>query len=453
MIQQNFKVIVVGGGPVGLTAAHALSQAGIDYLVLEARHSVTIDVGASLALWPQGLRVLSQFGLLDRLQELGEELGRTTAVTLDGRKYNETWATDTVKENHGARATVFHRAELVTLLYDSLSQADKECILMNKTVTDVVTGIDGVEVCCGDGTTYRGSIVVGADGAHSIVRQFMRELAVKTSSPKVNEQRPYLSEYKVLWSTFPRQPTMDPGDTIEIHGKDVSLQCLNSQNRSWLFIYERLAKPTRERVSYYQKDVEAFAERHGNLAIGEQLKVKDVFPKRYTAGMSNLEEGIVKHWSWGRIVLAGDACHKFTPNQGLGFNNGIQDIVALVNELNRVIKAGDSPYDVDLPLTTLEGVFSQYQVARMELLRKDYGASASWTRMSAWSNWMNRLLDRYVFPAIPKFNEFVITHFISGWVSKTLVFDFVESEEPFQGKVPWKHAMKAPNVKLTTESA
>lgn len=96
MIQGKFKVIVAGGGPVGLTAAHALSRAGIEYVVLEAHDSVTVDVGASLALWPQGLRVLSQLGLLDRLRELGEEMGRTTAVTLGGRKYKETWATETM---------------------------------------------------------------------------------------------------------------------------------------------------------------------------------------------------------------------------------------------------------------------------------------------------------------------------------------------------------------------
>lgn len=96
MPKGNFKVIVVGGGPVGLTAAHVLSKAGIEYVVLERRSSVHIDVGASLALWPQSLRVLSQLGLLERLQQLGEEMGRTTTVTLGGYKYKETWATETI---------------------------------------------------------------------------------------------------------------------------------------------------------------------------------------------------------------------------------------------------------------------------------------------------------------------------------------------------------------------
>lgn len=294
-------------------------------------------------------------------------------------------------------------------------------------------------------------MVIGADGVHSKVRQKMRELAIQVSEPQVNEEKPYLSEYKVLWCTFPRQPCNEPGDTIEIHGKDVSLQCLNSQNRSWLFIYERLAQPTWERVSYSEEDVDGFAKRHGDLATGEQLKVKDVFPKRYTAGMSNLEEGIVKHWSWDRIVLVGDACHKFTPNQGLGYNNGVQDVVALVNELNRELSAEHRSGDAALPLESLSGVFSRYQAARMKLLRKDFNASAGWTRMSAWNNCINHILDRYVLPAIPKFDEFAITYFISGLVSKTLVLDFIESEEPFQGRVPWKKAMKAPQSKVTAQ--
>lgn len=287
-------------------------------------------------------------------------------------------------------------------------------------------------------------MVIGADGVHSEVRQSMRDLAIESSERIFNVEKPYQSEYKVLWCTFPRQACNDPGDTIEIHGRHVSLQCINSQKRSWLFIYEKLATPTRDRVSYSQQDVEQFAARHGELAVCEHLKVKDVFPKCYTAGMSNLEEGIVEHWSWDRMVLVGDACHKFTPNQGLGYNNGIQDLVALVNELNGVLSDEHRSGAAALSLESLTGVFNRYQAARKELLQIDMNSSASWTRMSAWRNCIMHLLDRYVLPAIPKMDEFAITHMVSGPVSRTLVLDFIESEEPFQGTVAWKYAMKVP---------
>lgn len=55
-----FRVIVVGGGIAGLAMSHALQLAGIDHVVLEAYGEVCSHVGASIGLWPNGIRVLDQ---------------------------------------------------------------------------------------------------------------------------------------------------------------------------------------------------------------------------------------------------------------------------------------------------------------------------------------------------------------------------------------------------------
>lgn len=86
----NFKVIIVGGGPVGLIAAHALSGAGIDFVVLERRPNVVEDVGASLVLIAHNLRVLAQLGLLPKVREVGHELLRWADYTKDGMT-RESW--------------------------------------------------------------------------------------------------------------------------------------------------------------------------------------------------------------------------------------------------------------------------------------------------------------------------------------------------------------------------
>jgi 2-polyprenyl-6-methoxyphenol hydroxylase-like FAD-dependent oxidoreductase len=341
---------------------------------------------------------------------------------------------------------MFHRADLMQVLYDSLSEVDKQHILTNKKVVDISKKKSGVEVRCADGTVHNGSIVIGADGTHSKVRQSMRELALRYSKLELGTDKPYLSEYRALWCTFPRQPGFETGDTFETHATNVSLQFLNSHERSWIFIYERLDEQTRDRVSYSESDVEALATRWGDLPIGQQLRVKDIFPKRYTAGMANLEEGIVQHWSWDRIVLVGDACHKFTPNQGLGYNNGIQDVVALVNELHRS-KAVQQSGDDSLSRDALDSAFARYQSNRMELLKKDYKASADYTRMSAWRNWMLWVLDRYILPSVPGFDDFMLTRVLARSIRNSPVLDFVESEEHFQGRIPWKHAMQPPSIK------
>lgn len=86
----SFKVIVIGGGPVGLIAAHSLSKAGIEFVVLERRPNIVEDVGASLVLFAMSLRVLGQLGLLDKTREVGHELLRWADYTKDGLT-RESW--------------------------------------------------------------------------------------------------------------------------------------------------------------------------------------------------------------------------------------------------------------------------------------------------------------------------------------------------------------------------
>ena len=91
MRSQNnaFKVIVVGGGPVGLAAAHALHLAGIDFLVLERRPAIVEDKGASLIVHPHTLRVLHQFGVLEELLPRGAELHHHLSFTAEGHVFKE----------------------------------------------------------------------------------------------------------------------------------------------------------------------------------------------------------------------------------------------------------------------------------------------------------------------------------------------------------------------------
>ncbi|KAH8660288.1 FAD binding domain-containing protein [Xylariales sp. PMI_506] len=445
MSGDRFKIIVVGGGPVGLTAAHCLSQAGIDFLVLEHRDTVSPDVGASMVLYPHGLRVMAQLGLLEQLQKIGSEIRHITNWTAEGLTIKDNWAPEAFRTNHGTGSVAFHRAKLLETLYDSLEKSSKAKIITGKNVVDVKTSDTGVEVCCEDGSVYPGSMVLGTDGTQSKVRQIMRELAIKSSASNVNEEKPYQSEYRALWCNAPRPEFYETGHNVEVHSTDFSVQLVNGYERSWMFIYERLESPTRERASYTEEDAEALIARRADLPLGQKLTVKDLFASRLNGGITNLEEGIVKYWSWGRLVLAGDACHKMTPNQGLGFNNGIQDIVALVNELKKNLPL-DHSENATLDGESLTAIFSRYQAIRMELLQKDLEFSKSLTRVSAWSNNANWFLDRYVLGRIPGLDAFLINKIISPLICKSLVLDFVEGNEVFKGKQPWEYALKSPAI-------
>jgi 2-polyprenyl-6-methoxyphenol hydroxylase-like FAD-dependent oxidoreductase len=94
MTQNPFKVIVVGGGPVGMTAAHALSRANLDFVVLECRVRMVEDAGSNLVLLPIGLRVLSQLGLLPAIESVSSPMSRFKRIDHNGKDLGDTlWFT------------------------------------------------------------------------------------------------------------------------------------------------------------------------------------------------------------------------------------------------------------------------------------------------------------------------------------------------------------------------
>jgi 2-polyprenyl-6-methoxyphenol hydroxylase-like FAD-dependent oxidoreductase len=90
----EFKVIIIGGGPVGLSTAHALSKAGIDFVVLERRKAIVEDMGASLVLSPQSLRIMGHLGLLENFRDIGQEVLHLASFTMRGKKFLENWHTN-----------------------------------------------------------------------------------------------------------------------------------------------------------------------------------------------------------------------------------------------------------------------------------------------------------------------------------------------------------------------
>lgn len=80
--KRKTTVIVVGSGLTGLTLALMLQQLGVDYLLLEAYDSCTPNVGASIAIQPQGLRIFHQLGILEDVEAIYQPL--VQAISVDG---------------------------------------------------------------------------------------------------------------------------------------------------------------------------------------------------------------------------------------------------------------------------------------------------------------------------------------------------------------------------------
>jgi len=83
-----FRVIIAGAGAAGLCFSHALQRAGIDHVVLE-KGVVAPDWGASISLWGNGARILSQIGCMDALEAEAPPLRMLHVRGPDGKVFCE----------------------------------------------------------------------------------------------------------------------------------------------------------------------------------------------------------------------------------------------------------------------------------------------------------------------------------------------------------------------------
>lgn len=343
------------------------------------------------------------------------------------------------------------RSELLRILFEKLRASAKAKVHANKKVLSVDLIPGSATVTCNDGSRYVGKIVVGADGAHSTIRQYMRTLALEATDRKigstkggVNPKDPFLAAYNTLWFRFPRSiyETLTPGTAFEIHGKEVAVQLFVGKENVAVAAYKKRCILSSCKMRYTEEDRDAFIESCNDLALipGGRLVLGQAYEARLRSGMVALEVGVLDYWSHGRIVLVGDAAHKFTPNTGSGFNYGIIDVVALANELHGLVSKQGADLCTKSRLNPifskdeLCGAFGRYQAARVCIVK-------SANRISS------QLMDLCVRPtALHWFGSKIISlrslqAFFSRQdalvLAKSPKFDFIEGEEPFGGQVPW----------------
>src|SRR3954449_3963615 len=178
MRQTSERVVIVGAGPVGLTAALALARRGVPNLVLAAEPELVMELRGS-TFHPPTLDMLDEFGVVPSMISSGlkaptwqfrdRETGPVATFDL------ALLAADT---NHPYRVQC-EQWKLMRLLRDAYLKCPGAEIKWAHTVSAVLSSDDSVTVAADtrDGqVNIRGRYVVGCDGARSAVR---RSLAIE----------------------------------------------------------------------------------------------------------------------------------------------------------------------------------------------------------------------------------------------------------------------------------
>ncbi|KAK3328538.1 hypothetical protein B0T19DRAFT_371760 [Cercophora scortea] len=436
----GFRVILVGGGPVGLVAAHTLSRAGIDFVLLERRETIVPEQGAGIVLYPHTLRVLQQLGLLDDVRTMSLKIHASHIITKDGHHFVTLHPDRWTKEYHGVGWLFMHRPDLLRLLHSSLPDRVRRQMHVNKDVKEIETTDEGVVVWCSDGTAERGSIVIGADGVHSKVRGFMRqppadsESLSRSGAEATGNKPPFLATYRCLFgNTAKALPGVHSGESWDMHSAGVASQLFVGEDKTWFLLYQKLRQPTRERTTYTSKDQDQFVAEVGDAYVTPTMRLRDLYNARQWSMLSDLHEGMVDSFSAGRMVLVGDAINKQAPNHGHGWNCGVQDVVVLTNLLSRL---GTSK--TVLKAEELHAVFGEYHDLRYGLAKKCQDVSAAVIRGQTWDSWTSWLVDRYFVPWTGLGKQ-VYGSVLAPVISAGNLLDFLDEGETPKGSIPWKH--------------
>jgi 2-polyprenyl-6-methoxyphenol hydroxylase-like FAD-dependent oxidoreductase len=298
------RVIVVGGGIAGLSAAIGLRGIGHEVIVLERAPRID-PVGAGITLFTNAMKALDRLGAGDAIAARGAATTRSAVLTWEGRELTR------VPSDLLEGSVAVHRADLQAELAASAGD-----VRLGIEVAAVEHSEDGVVARSADGGEERGDLLVGADGLSSVVRRAIADTSIRyagyTAWRGISLVPVDAGRLTESWGVGERFGLVDIG-----HGRTYWFATKNAPEGGLDEPEGRKAELVR-RFSGWHEPIATVLEAADDAAILRN----DVY---------HLDS--IPRWSTDRIVLVGDAAHATTPGVGQGAAQAIEDAVVLADRL------------------------------------------------------------------------------------------------------------------------
>ncbi len=164
-------ILIVGGGIGGLTLALSLHERGIPCIVLEAAKEVR-QLGWGINTLTSAIRELAALGLLPALDAIAI---RTRELRYLDRFGNRIWTEALgLHAGHAAPQLSIHRGRMHGVLWQAaLDRMGPQAIRPGMRLVGFAQSGASVTANFADGSSIRGSALIGADGIHSVIRTAM----------------------------------------------------------------------------------------------------------------------------------------------------------------------------------------------------------------------------------------------------------------------------------------
>jgi len=309
------KVIIVGGGIGGLSAALSLLKRGVDVEVYEQAAELR-EVGAGIQVSSNGTRVLYALGLEEALKQVQVlPSKRVIRHWQTGETWNWFDLGAVTRERYGTPHVMLHRGDLHGLLVNAVQAIKQGAFHLNMRAISVAQTPEQAEVTFENGGKAAAPFVIGADGIHSRVRAEL-----------FGAGKPEFTGC-VAWRGLVPMEKLPP-----------HLQAMQGVNwlgpKGHVLHYPVRRGEIMNFISFVERDdwqVESWVTQGttGELANdfrGWHDDVHEMISRIETPyKWALMVRGPMPAWSQGRITLLGDACHPTLPFLGQGGVMSIED--------------------------------------------------------------------------------------------------------------------------------
>ncbi len=341
-------VLIVGGGPCGLTLAIELGRRGVRCAMVDSKPATAFNPQAN-ATQARTMEHFRRLGFAHEIRSLGLPPDHPTDIAYFTRYAGHelarielptaAQATVQVKSMSGdwSAAELPHRVSQKWVEQVLLRHA-KACASVQamygwtlQSFTDLGDGVQATiqPTQGGASVDVRAQYIVGADGARSLIR---RTLGIAWGGDS-GAQREFMGGK--MFALYLRAP--------EFHAhlptrKAWMYVAVNAERRSFMASVDGVSEYAFHAAIHPDEDADQWTESDAKRvfaqAMGADIDIEILSMRTWVAGHALVAQCL----KLGRAFIAGDAAHLFTPTGGLGYNTAVEDAVNLGWKLASVIQ-------------------------------------------------------------------------------------------------------------------
>jgi salicylate hydroxylase/6-hydroxynicotinate 3-monooxygenase len=326
MNARKTSIAIVGAGIGGMCAGVFLSRLGFDVTIYDQAARFA-RVGAGIQQTPNAMRVHRKLGTEAHLKRKAYTSPAGLSRVWDsGEITNQLPMGEAIEQRYGAPYLLMHRADLHAAIESVLPP---DLVRFNHKLVGIEQNAQGVTLAFADGSRVTADAVIGADGVHSVVREWM-----------LGPEKPRFSGRVAYRTTYPARllgaAQINPLRT-KWWGPDRHMVVYYvTANRDELYFVTSQPEDAQwmTRESWSQKGElsvlrEAYAGFHPEVRA-----IVDACPEVHKWAL--MERDPLPRWCEGRVTLLGDACHPMTPYMAHGAASALEDAAMLSRCLENV---------------------------------------------------------------------------------------------------------------------